>query len=505
MNEILYNYNLNIKYSDYKIIIADTDLNTFNEIAKIKEDFSFINLSSDFAVNFVMEYEKIDYILISKKINNLDKIIDKAEKRKIKVFILGKDVDTPIDFEKVRNLLLSDIKNNINTNNKKENLAKLFKNFFKFKINHQEQNKNVIFKDKENKNFIKSEASNNDNNNSNIILNENKNIIKAENKNLIIKSTNINKTQVSPELDFKNSISKKNKKEKNSFAEIISQNNLSNNVAIKEDNQNKNDCLIDSCQKLNNEDKSENENKPEKLNYQLKAFKQKIVAVTKAKGGVGSTVISIFLGSLFKNLRTLIVDLNFSEGGSDIAYYLDIPKIPNIMVFTEGFDKNSFNNSVQNVLQGLDIIQSPLTYLQSKEIDLKDIYCLTDIARKKYDLIIFDLPNNINEFYLGVIDLADLLIMVSDCTNGSIGRLLSINSKYIYEELEKILIINKFNKNNPLKVSPDNLKDYFNIKTIATLNEIDSLSSKSDFKLFNFNQFDDFKDLSNIAIEILTK
>jgi len=246
-------------------------------------------------------------------------------------------------------------------------------------------------------------------------------------------------------------------------------------------------------------------NKVIKTEYQIKTIKQKVIAVIKAKGGVGSTTISIFLSTLFKDLKTLIVDLNFNEGGSDMGYYLDIPKTPNLMVFAEGFDRKAFSASIFNILGNLDIIQSPPTFLQSKIIDLKDIYNLTDIARKKYDLIIFDLPNNINEFYLGVVDLADLLVMVSDCTNGSIGRLLNINNKYLCSELEKILIINKFNDSNPLKISVESLKDYFNIENIATIKDIDILISKSDFKSFDFNDYESFKELTYIAKEVLTK
>ncbi|MCL4376806.1 MAG: hypothetical protein M1475_04255, partial [Actinobacteria bacterium] len=118
MNNLLYNYNLNENYSSYKIIIADTDLNTFNEFAKIKEDFCFINLSSDFAVNFVLEYEKINYLLISNRIGNLNNLINKAQKKNVKVFILGKDIEYPLNFEKIRNILISEINDNLKSGNK---------------------------------------------------------------------------------------------------------------------------------------------------------------------------------------------------------------------------------------------------------------------------------------------------------------------------------------------------------------------------------------------------
>ena len=51
-----------------KVIIADTDLKTFEELKVLSDRFNTIFLSSDFAVNFILEYEKIDIVLISNKI-----------------------------------------------------------------------------------------------------------------------------------------------------------------------------------------------------------------------------------------------------------------------------------------------------------------------------------------------------------------------------------------------------------------------------------------------------
>lgn len=493
MVKITYDNNLEIIYSNYKIIIADTDLNTFNELTKIKEDFCFINLSSDFAVNFVMEYEKVDYLLISNRINNLNNLIIKAQKKKVKIFILGKDIEYPLNFVKVKDLLINEIKNNIAADKKTGSFKKLFKGFFSFRPKDAGKHINLISsKSKIEKSEKKGE----------------KKPIKKSGLSPKFVSAEIAQVNKEKESEENNPVLRQLTKDKNieqnNFSDDILAENITGNDHKDKDVIEKVDGKTLNCQ-LSNYPKYSTGRKSAKTEYQIRTIKQKIIAVTKAKGGVGSTIISIFLGLLFKDLKTLIIDLNFSEGGSDLGYYLDIPKTPNLMVFTEGFDKNAFSGSVLNIIDNLDVIQSPPTYMQSKEIDLKDIYSLTDIARKKYDLIIFDLPNNINEFYLGVVDLADLLVMVTDCTNGSIGRLLNINSKYIYDELEKILIINKFNKNNSLKISIDSLKDYFKIENITTLKELDILNSKSDFKLFNFNNFDDFKNLSNIATEVLTK
>ncbi|HEY5500406.1 MAG TPA: AAA family ATPase [Candidatus Humimicrobiaceae bacterium] len=475
-------------YSNFKIILADTDFNTFNEMAKLNDDFCFINLSSDFAVNFVIEYEKIDYLLISNRINNLDKLIIKANKKKIKIFILGKDIEYPLNSNVIRDFLIKEFENN-NIVKRSPSFINILKSFF---ISNSKNwhpgiisNKTKIEKSKipaKKEPFKKSTLT------SNIIsVKESKSSKKEE-----INSINL----------FLDAI---NNTESNNSMNIIPESEIIDRETKSNPNNISNPEIKLEKRVNNNFEQFASSNKTNKIEYQIRTIKQKVIAVIKAKGGVGSTTISIFLATLFKDLKTLIIDLNFNEGGSDIGYYLDIPKTPNLMVFTEGFDRNAFLGSILNISGNLDVIQSPPTFMQSKIIDLKDIYNLTDIARKKYDLIIFDLPNNINEFYLGVIDLADLLVMVSDCTNGSIGRLLNLNSKYIYSELEKILVINKFNNANPLKISVESLKDYFNIENIATLKEMDILISKSDFKAFDFNNYEGFKDLTYIVKEVLTK
>ena len=474
-------------YTNFKIIIADTELTTFSELSKLNDDFCFINLSSDFAVNFVIEYEKVDYLLISNRIKNLDMIISKANKKKIKIFIIGKDIEYPVKCSFVKDFLIKEIiKNDVDKEN--NSFKKIFKSFFI--ANSKKRHRDIVLKD------IKIQKS------------------KIFPPKKPLKKLNLSPSGVKAEINEKPEKEgiKENKQNLNSAHDTVANKSSINFFKPEINNRKINNNTLDignpeiKDRKQNNNNLQNNSlNKEIKTEYQIKTIKQKVIAVIKAKGGVGSTTISIFFATLFKDLKTLIIDLNFNEGGSDIGYYFDIPKTPNLMVFTEGFDRKSFSGSIINIFGNLDVIQSPPTFMQSKTIDLKDIYNLADIARKKYDLIIFDLPNNINEFYLGVVDLADLLVMVSDCTSGSIGRLLNINSKYICNEPGKILIINKYNNSNRLKISVESLKDYFNIENITTIRDMDILNSKSDFKNFEFNNYENFQELKYIATEILTK
>ena len=45
---------MNNEYVTLKVIIADTDLETFNGLKELNEKFNTIFLSSEFAVNFIL-------------------------------------------------------------------------------------------------------------------------------------------------------------------------------------------------------------------------------------------------------------------------------------------------------------------------------------------------------------------------------------------------------------------------------------------------------------------
>ena len=450
---------INRYINSFNIILADKDLETFERIRKLNNKFNFINLSSDFAVNFILEYEKIDLIIISKKISNLQNIIEKANRKKISVYILGRDIKLPINEEEIENILLKEIKNKIISRESRHFNIKKYISYFL-------------------------------------------NLGRA--KELTPQSNNRPNGRI-----------KDRSKEENNKYDYKCEKRLSSKVIDRED--------LFKGSKKSNDDKEVNNSRFHKKNpdtefekkiisvqkddleiKNIKTIKQKIIILSKAKGGVGSTTISIFLGYMFDRVKTLLVDLNFSEGGGDISYYLDIPRAPNILNFIDGYNRNSLENSVIRIKKNLDILQAPPTYEMSRKVDLQDIYCLADIAKKKYHLIIFDLPNRFDDLVLGVIDLADLLIMVSDHTLGSIGRLIKMNNRFIYNDLEKILIVNKYSKANGLNLFENQIEQFFNLKDFLFLDESEMLRGKSEFSDFDFNNLKSFNCLTEKVFDLLT-
>ncbi len=445
--------------NSFNIILADKDLETFERIRKLNNKFNFINLSSDFAVNFILEYEKIDLIIISKKISSLSDIIEKANRKKISVYILGRDIKLPINEEEIENILLKEIKNKIfSRESRRFNIKKYISYFLNL----------------------------------------------GRTKELTLQPNN------KPGGRVKDCSKEENNKydykcEKRLSGKAIDREDLFN--GIKKSNDDKE--INNSCFHQKNSDMEFGKKiiSVQKDNFEIKnikTIKQKIIILSKAKGGVGSTTISIFLGYMFDKVKTLLVDLNFSEGGGDISYYLDIPRAPNILNFIDGYNRKSLENSVIRIKKNLDILSAPPTYEMSRKVGLQDIYCLADIAKKKYHLIIFDLPNRFDDLVLGVIDLADLLIMVSDHTLGSIGRLIKMNNRFIYNDLEKILIINKYSKANGLNLFENRIEQFFNLKDFLFLDESEILRGKSEFSDFDFNNLKSFNCLTEKVFDLLT-
>ena len=422
------------------VVLADTEWETFEISSRFKKRFNFLNLSSDFAVDFILEYEKIDVVLISKNISGIRDIVTKARKKKASVYIMGEDLTYPPLFDDIEKILEDELikrSENLNDRNRKNGFSAL-KGFF------------FVKKDKN----IQKEQGPGKNQKSRKAQMEKSDLLK------------VSPLPESPGRTGETEISASLQKNKNVIKNICKENlkDIKDYIAIK----------------------------------------QKIIVFIKAKGGVGSTTLSLFLAYQFKRLKTLLIDMNFSEGGSDLGYYLGIPKTPNMIVYTEDYSRNAMDNSVINIKENLDVLQAPPTYELSKKLDLQDIYSLVDTAKKKYHLIIFDLPNQINDIYFGVLDMADLVVLVSDHTPGSIGRLVSINNRFFYNDLEKILVINRQKNGSARNLLNGYVQQCFKSKEIVILAENKILGDRGDFSSFDFSVIKDFSIFSEKIMERLT-
>lgn len=519
---------------NFYVIIADTEWQTFEALSDIKENYNFMNLSSEFAVNFILDYEKIDIIIISRKIGGLEAIVKKAERKKTKVYILGKDLSYPVDREEVFSLLEKEYDKKIllKQAGSSRHIMPSFEKIFRFKpkdstrpgklsgkvlankkhteMKHAEKKHANIKPDK--KQDKKSQFYNDfwkD-----VALEANDNYLDSEG--IEKPDHNMHEYGKNNIWSSKQDLTVNTEREKEGFLDFDLHNSKkymadgnfeSDDYKINDFDDSRPESSFIQNLDVNNSGKKLQAGKNESLipmPGKVITIKQKIMVFVKAKGGVGSTFLSLYLAYEFRKLKTLLIDLNFSEGGSDIGYYLGMPKTPNMVIFTEGYNRISMDNSVISFKGHFDILQSPPSYDLTKKLDMQDIYSIVDVAKKKYHLLIFDLPNQINEIFFGVLDMADLAIMVSDYTPGSIGRLASINKRFIYNDMEKILVLNKNKNNNSHSFIKNNISEFFSLKEIVNIDENSLLSGKSDFQGCDFSNYKDMQGFKKKVMESLT-
>jgi hypothetical protein len=325
--------------NNLNVIVADVDWETFEEFSKLKNSCNFINLSSDFAVNFILDYEKIDVLIISRKISNSEELVKKALKKKATSYIIGKDIKYPLDLEEIERILQKETERNIYPDHDRK-YGKL--NKFVSSLFHLNKDKNSINLNKNKQKKISGEKT-----------------IKADLKKPddSVENQSMEESDGSRKIDETKVISSE-MKETNSVAGYV--NDLKINE-LKDENTNINHC--ENTNLLKNELKNILKNNLENTTTgisgfsNIKAVKQKIIIFMKAKGGVGSTTLSLFLAYIMRKMKTLLIDLNFSEGGSDIGYYLNIPKTPNMVAFTEGYNRNAMTSAIHS-LRSIEILTS---------------------------------------------------------------------------------------------------------------------------------------------------
>jgi MinD-like ATPase involved in chromosome partitioning or flagellar assembly len=460
----------NIDNFEINVIIADTLGETFESLSCFTDGVNFLNLSSNFAVNFIMEYEKIDVIFISRRISGIDEIIRKAGRKKASIYILGEDINYPPDNEQIREIL---------ENEKISRFKKSDKRCSKRALDYLKKllglNGSSRLKRNEKKETQPCAGIRSDTDHQQVSVTENEKLSSINKEDLSETPRVINEAK--EKLPIKGMGLTKEKQN-------LSTGNKKEEV--------KNDVTRVPIRYSRNDKEKE-----------FIAIKQKIIVFLKAKGGVGSTLLSLFLACHFKKLKTLLVDLNFCEGGSDLGYYLNIPKSPNMIVFIDGYNRNSMEDSIVKIKENLDILQAPPSYELSKKMDLQDIYSMVDIARRKYHLMIFDLPNQINEMYLGVLDIADLAVMVSDFTVGSIGRLISINKRFFYDDLERLLVLNRNSNGSGSYFINNYVEEFFHRDDVVMIDENELLKRRVDYCNFDFSQVREFSIFAERILERL--
>lgn len=162
----------------------------------------------------------------------------------------------------------------------------------------------------------------------------------------------------------------------------------------------------------------------EKRKEKILPLKQEVIAVYSFKGGVGkTTLVKTFLESLNKDIKVLVVDLNFRDGGSDLSFMLDLPVLPHIGMWLKERTKESFFENLIEYSSNVFVLQSPPKVNLVRDIKESDIDAVVKFARSKFDIIVFDLPDEFNEIVKAALDNATKIAVLSKGTEGEFARM----------------------------------------------------------------------------------
>ena len=145
------------------------------------------------------------------------------------------------------------------------------------------------------------------------------------------------------------------------------------------------------------------------------AYRQKIISVMRAKGGVGCSVIALGLAyMLSREIKVLLVDLNLAPGGGDLSYYLNLQEYPHMGVL-----KDNLHPCVISIEPQFDVLQAPQSITEKIKVE-----SIINLARQDYDAVVMDLPNQSDEEVVGkALQISNTLIAVTSGMEMELVRL----------------------------------------------------------------------------------
>ena len=167
-------------------------------------------------------------------------------------------------------------------------------------------------------------------------------------------------------------------------------------------------------------------NAGEKLNAALPDLKDtNIINVSSNKGGVGKTSLAVTAGIYFsgiKNEPTILLELDSSPGDFSILFDIEPDKTLEMAIrFPEQFHKYT-----KKIGDNIDVLGGITNPVAAEKVKRKDFYDLLILLGKEYKNIIIDTQTVINGLMIDAYLLSDKIILITDYTIESTGRILAL-------------------------------------------------------------------------------
>ena len=157
-----------------------------------------------------------------------------------------------------------------------------------------------------------------------------------------------------------------------------------------------------------------------------------VFAIQKCVGGTGATTIATHLAdamarAMGDGCRACVIDLDLQSG--DAASYLDRKSRKSLIDLVEAggrLDDELFRSVAVEGSDTFDVIAAPTDIMPIEELELDALRSVVGLARRKYDIVLFDMPGSLTNWAMSTLLGADAVLLVG---NGSIGALRQVKRK----------------------------------------------------------------------------
>jgi MinD-like ATPase involved in chromosome partitioning or flagellar assembly len=145
-----------------------------------------------------------------------------------------------------------------------------------------------------------------------------------------------------------------------------------------------------------------------------------------------TTLVKTLALTVPKDLKVLILDLNFQDGGSDLSYMLNLEAIPHVGMYLKSRTREAFEECLVEFRPNIYIMQAPPRLTLVESITPEDVKQMIEYGRALFDFIIIDLPNENNALVRAALEASNKVLLLTNATTGEINRIRENCSHYDY-------------------------------------------------------------------------
>lgn len=172
----------------------------------------------------------------------------------------------------------------------------------------------------------------------------------------------------------------------------------------------------------------------------------KVIPVTQARGGIGSTSVAVNLATSLANIgasrktsgtyKVVLLDLDFQFGA--VASFLDIEEQDGLLelaINDNDPDLDFLNQCITTTENGLSVFAAPSRFAPIEVLNNTKIEKVLTLLSQEYDYIVVDMPRALVGWIGPVLSRADLLYMVTEVTVPSVRQVRRLIDIYTEDNL----------------------------------------------------------------------